>query len=107
MDPISPKQNPIKVKKEPANLAHVAPASPIMEPASPKVDLAKMRMLRRRKGISQREMARTLGYKSAVGYHYLETGRCAIQAEQLFCIAERLGVPIGELFLQPSCTNSV
>lgn len=70
-----------------------------------KVDLAKMRMLRRKKGISQREMAEQLGYKTSVGYHYLETGRCAIQAEQLFWIARKLGVPIDELFLQSTCTS--
>lgn len=100
MDPANSNKNP--VHSPGTDLASSTP-----NPAGPKVDLVKMKALRRRKGISQREMAKTLGYKSAVGYHYLETGRCAIQAEQLFRIAERLGVPIGELFSRPSCTDTV
>lgn len=71
-----------------------------------KVDIDKIRMLRCKKGISQREMAEKLGYKSSVGYHYLETGRCAIQAEQLFLIAQKLGVPMEELFSHPRCTDT-
>lgn len=70
-----------------------------------KVDLVKIKMLRCKKGISQREMAEKLGYKSSVGYHYLECGRCAIQAEQLFLIAQKLEVPMDSLFLQPPCTE--
>lgn len=99
MDPVISKMDPVNSKTDPINSK--------MDLAGPKVDLVKMKTLRRRKGISQREMAKTLGYKSAVGYHYLETGRCTIQAEQLFRIAQRLGVPIDELFLHPSCTDMV
>lgn len=105
MDPAS--SHPAESKMDSAKSTRTDPASSTRDPAGPKVDRAKMKTLRRRKGISQREMAKTLGYRSAVGYHYLETGRCAIQAEQLFLIAERLGVPIDELFLRPSCTEVV
>ena len=63
------------------------------------VDLAKIRELRRQKGIRQREMARFLGYKTQTGYSYLEAGKYPMRVEQLATIAQKLEVPIDSLFL--------
>jgi transcriptional regulator with XRE-family HTH domain len=62
------------------------------------VDLDKIKRLRKEKSITQYEMAKLLGYKTDVGYHYLETGRCQIDAVQLAMIAQILEVPVSQLF---------
>lgn len=64
-----------------------------------KVDLAKIRKLREDKKLTQRYMAGKLGYKSSIGYHYIETGRCQIRAEQLAVIATELGVGLEDLYV--------
>jgi len=63
------------------------------------VDLAQIRALRKRAGLTQADMARVLGYKTAVGYLYLEKGRCRVSAAQLATIANKLGVPITDLLI--------
>lgn len=62
------------------------------------VNLNKIKKLRKEKSITQNEMAKMLGYKSDVGYHYLESGRCQIDAVQLAMIAQILGVPVNLLY---------
>jgi putative transcriptional regulator len=47
------------------------------------IDLAKIRALRKQKGLTQEDMAQALGYMTAIGYHYLETGKRRITAERL------------------------
>jgi transcriptional regulator with XRE-family HTH domain len=72
------------------------------------VDLKKMKKLREEKGYSLKDMADYLGYKSANGYLYLESGRCTIDAIQLFLIAQKLEVSCMEdLLLYPQPTNTV
>ncbi len=64
------------------------------------VDLEKMRVLRIQKGITQGQMAKALGYKTPLGYHYLESGRCQLKAQHLPIIADLLGIAeIEELFI--------
>lgn len=65
-----------------------------------RIDLLKIRILRKKKGLTQRYMAKKLGYKTDIGYHYLETGRCKIKAEHLTVIAAELGVPMEDLYEQ-------
>lgn len=65
-----------------------------------RVNLEKIRGLRKQKNLTQRQMAQKIGYKTCVGYHYLETGRCKITAEQLDVIASALGVTTEELYEQ-------
>ena len=65
-----------------------------------RVHLEKIRGLRKQKNLTQRQMAQKIGYKTCVGYHYLETGRCKITAEQLDVIASALGVTTEELYEQ-------
>ena len=62
-----------------------------------RVDLAKVRELRRKAGLTQADMAVALGYRSAVGYFYLERGRCRVTVERLGLIAQALGVQPGDL----------
>jgi DNA-binding XRE family transcriptional regulator len=63
-----------------------------------KVDLEKIKKLRKEKGISLERMAEILGYESPNGYYYLECGRGKFPAEALSKVANELGVPITELF---------
>lgn len=63
-----------------------------------RVDLDKIRRLRKAKNITQEEIAKHLGYKSSIGYHYLEKGRCQMRADQLVKIANLLSVPIEDLY---------
>lgn len=64
-----------------------------------KVDLSKIRLLRKKGKISQIAMALALGYKTATGYSYLESGRCAIGANQIPIIAKMLHVEVHELYM--------
>ncbi len=64
-----------------------------------KVDLKKIKELRKAKGLTQENLAKTLGYRSAIGYHYLESGRCRIKADQIVVISKELGVEVKALFL--------
>lgn len=70
-----------------------------------RVDLAKIKALRKEMGISLEEMARKLGYESPNGYYYLEVGRGKISAEMLAMIAEIQGVTIEELFFEDKVTD--
>lgn len=62
-----------------------------------KIDLEKIKMFRKERGLSQGDLANKLGYKTSIGYHYLESGRCQIKADQLFVLANELGVDVNEL----------
>lgn len=62
------------------------------------IDLAKIRALRKQKGLTQEHMAQELGYETAIGYHYLETGKRRITAERLAKIAAILGVSVDDLY---------
>lgn len=70
-----------------------------------KVDLEKIKFLRKEKGISLEEMARKLGYESPNGYYYLETGRGKFPAETLAKVAAILGVTIEALFFEDKLTK--
>jgi transcriptional regulator with XRE-family HTH domain len=63
-----------------------------------RVDLKKIKKLRKDKKISQKEIAKKLGYKSGTGYHYIETGKRNIKAETLAKIAQVLNVSVEELY---------
>jgi transcriptional regulator with XRE-family HTH domain len=63
-----------------------------------KVDLLKIKVLRKQLNLSLDEMAKLLGYESANGYYYLEIGRGKFPAETLAKVADILKVPITELF---------
>lgn len=63
-----------------------------------RVDIRKIRKLRKEKKLTQKYMAEKLGYKTDIGYYYLESGRCQIKAHHLSVIAEELGVNVEDLY---------
>lgn len=65
-----------------------------------KVDLEKIKNMRKQAELSLDEMAKLLGYESANGYYYLETGRGKFPAETLAKVSEIFKVPINELFFE-------
>lgn len=71
------------------------------------IDLKKIKQLREQKGLTQEVMAVYLGYKTATGYHYLESGKRAIDADKLFIIAQTLGVRVEDLFFTHHPTKLV
>ncbi|WP_052154149.1 MULTISPECIES: helix-turn-helix domain-containing protein [Thermoactinomyces] len=64
------------------------------------IDLKKIKRLRIHKGFSQEFMSKFLGYKSVLGYHYLEKGRCQMKAEHLIMIADLFQVSLDELYVK-------
>lgn len=56
-----------------------------------RVNLEKLRALREKAQLTQAQLSSALGYKTALGYHYIETGRCRLRAEQLIVLARILG----------------
>jgi transcriptional regulator with XRE-family HTH domain len=71
-----------------------------MTPTNKKVDLKKIKFLRKRADFSLDEISKLLGYESPNGYYYLETGRSKFPAEALAKVADILGVQINELFFE-------
>lgn|GEM_PF-1268948 len=69
------------------------------------VDLAKIQKLRKARKLTQEEMSIRLGYKTGLGYHYLEKGKCRIAADQLAQIAEILDVPVSDLYVLEPTTS--
>ncbi|MBH0166250.1 helix-turn-helix transcriptional regulator [Fictibacillus sp. 7GRE50] len=65
-----------------------------------KVNLKKIKQLRKERSISLDEMAKILGYESPNGYYYLEIGRGKFPAETLALVASILKVPIDQLFFE-------
>ncbi|MFD0825812.1 helix-turn-helix domain-containing protein [Neobacillus sp. M.A.Huq-85] len=63
-----------------------------------RVDIEKIKLLRKTANISLEKMSELLGYDSLNGYYYLETGRIKFPAEKLAVVARVLNVPIEELF---------
>lgn len=65
-----------------------------------KVDLLKIKQLRKKLELSLEDMAKLLGYESVNGYYYLEIGRGKFSAETLARVADIFKVPINELFFE-------
>ncbi|HEU5140629.1 MAG TPA: helix-turn-helix transcriptional regulator [Bacillales bacterium] len=66
-----------------------------------KVDVEKIKFLRKQSHLTLDEMATMLGYDSPNGYYYLERGRSKFPAETLAAVAEIFDVPLMELFFEP------
>jgi transcriptional regulator with XRE-family HTH domain len=65
-----------------------------------KVNIEKIKTLRKEAKISLEKMSEILGYDSPNGYYYLETGRIKFPAEKLAVVARTLNVPIETLFFE-------
>lgn len=69
--------------------------------AGKRVNLEKIKRMRKNAHITLEEMAKHLGYESLNGYYYLECGRSKFTAETLAEVADIFGVPIEDLFCEP------
>jgi len=67
-----------------------------------RVDIDKIKRMRKHSRITLQEMAARLGYKSPNGYYYLERGRSKFTAEMLATVAEILETSLEDLFLRPN-----
>ncbi|WP_025682764.1 helix-turn-helix transcriptional regulator [Paenibacillus maysiensis] len=72
-----------------------------------RVDLSRIKLLRKNEGLSLEDMARFLGYISANGYYYLESGRGKFSAEALARVADIFDVSIESLFFIEKVTETV
>lgn len=64
------------------------------------MNLQRLKEIRKRKGITQEEMAKKLGYKGKSGYCQLENGDTKMTLEQARKIAEILGETIEAIFFE-------
>lgn len=71
------------------------------------VDLEKIKQLRIKAGLTQEDVARHLGYKTSLGYHYIETGRCSLKADHIVKLSELYDIGMEELFFKNNTTNTV
>jgi transcriptional regulator with XRE-family HTH domain len=65
-----------------------------------KVNIQKVKDLRKKKNVSVEKMSELLGYDSPNGYYYLETGRIKFPAEKLALVSRILEVPLEQLFFE-------
>lgn len=64
------------------------------------MNLERLKKIRRKKGLTQKEMAEKLGYRGKSGYCQLENGIVNMKLHQAKKIAEILGENIESLFYQ-------
>ncbi|MEK5108184.1 helix-turn-helix transcriptional regulator [Cytobacillus sp. FSL K6-0129] len=76
-----------------------------MEKVIKKVDLEKIKSLRKKANLSLSEMAKLLGYESVNGYYYLETGRGKFPAETLAKVASIFNENVDNLFFDVKITK--
>lgn len=69
------------------------------------INLPRLRALRERAGLTQGQVSRMLGYKSTLGYHYIESGRCRLRADQLLALAQLYGVSMDSLIISNEVTD--
>lgn len=70
-----------------------------------KVNVEKIKRLRKEANISLDKMSELLGYDSPNGYYYLESGRSKFTAEKLASVSRILMIPIDELFFEDEITK--
>ncbi|MGG3890083.1 helix-turn-helix transcriptional regulator [Metabacillus fastidiosus] len=72
-----------------------------------KVDLKKIKKLRKKAQLSLGQMAKLLGYESPNGYYYLEVGRGKFSAEALARVSDIFNIPINDLFFEDDIAKMV
>ncbi|GGE64483.1 helix-turn-helix domain-containing protein [Priestia taiwanensis] len=78
-----------------------------MRQVSKKVDLNKIKRIRKKMKLSLEEMSERLGYKTLNGYYYLECGRTKFSAEALAIVADIFNVSVMELFYEEGIVKTV
>ena len=71
-----------------------------------KVNLEIIKTLRKKAGLTQGEVSKLLGYKTTLGYHYIESGRCSLRVEHAHLLAQIYSVSI-ENFFEDGITSTV
>lgn len=72
-----------------------------------KVNLHKVRNIRKNKGLSQEDMAKLLGLKSLYPYHRKESGTQKFTAEEIHAIAICFDLPIEYFFDDELAKNAI
>ena len=62
------------------------------------IDIKKLKSLRANKRLTQLEVAKALGYETALGYHHIESGKTTLRADQAYILSEMFNVEIKDLF---------
>ena len=60
--------------------------------------LIKIKSLRKKNSMTQKDMAKLIGYKTAKGYHDVECGRIKLRLEHLQKISAKFKVPVSYFF---------
>lgn len=68
-----------------------------------KLNLEKVKELRKEKGLSQEEVAKILGLKTVYPYHRKESGRQSFTAEELMMLSNIYNVPCEKFFYSSCC----
>lgn len=66
----------------------------------------KLREIRNAKGITAREMADLLGLKTEAAYYKKESGLIRFSLEEARLVANRLGLPISDIFFDKNVSES-
>ncbi|KLR75303.1 hypothetical protein ABH20_01020 [Geobacillus sp. T6] len=70
-----------------------------------KLNLEKIKELRKRKGLSQDDVAKMLGFKSVYPYHRKESGQQSFTAEELMMLSQIYNVPYKDFFVHYVAKN--
>jgi len=62
------------------------------------IDIRKLKSLRTNKRLTQFEVAKALGYETALGYHHIESGKTALRADQAYMLSKIFEIEIKDLF---------
>ncbi len=72
-----------------------------------KLNLEKVKELRKEKGLSQEEVAKMLGLKTVYPYHRKESGRQSFTAEELMMLSSIYNVPCEKFFTIVVAKNEI
>ncbi|MBY6276798.1 MAG: transcriptional regulator [Symbiobacterium thermophilum] len=70
-----------------------------------KVNLNKIKELRKEKGLSQEDVAKMLGFKTVYPYHRKEGGQQSFTAEELMTLSQIYNVPYEKFFILQVAKN--
>lgn len=72
-----------------------------------RVNLRKIKELRKKAGMTQKDMALLLGYKTLFPYFRKENGKQPFKAEEIIIIARHFGVPVENFFEDGVAKNAI
>lgn len=72
-----------------------------------KINLEKLKELRKKRNLSQSDMAKVLGFNTLYPYHRKEGGNQPFTAEELHALANYFGVPLEYFFTNVVAKNAM